>query len=665
MIPQGAVIGSPQGGSSARQTTHNLNAPEAIDSNPDDNLLTKGAKAVGGVFQGMGEGVFSTLSGGAHLINKAAGAAGNPDIVPKSVTDYLDNMSTDSEGGKGTAQQVGYGGETLTEFLLGDEALKVLPLAKRLEAAAKAAKLAEGSPRAMRALQIGAAAMKQGVLHGAEAGIVQGAQSEVRSGGNTEESLKDAGKATLWSGGLGAATGGAARVFGKLGETAEKAESLSKKAGNAQTKEEVAKSISQKIQSAKDQLHSDYEAGIQDLGQRLQGAEVHPQENPLAEKATELLSQPDPAEHPLVAQAKQAAGDRLDKKVKTLLESISNGEVAGDEKPVEPSGLVDQFGNAIESEPEPKVAPPYKVNDLVNMRQTIRKLADSYEYGDVNSRALRALINGSPGEISPLDQTIEKLAQSSGDTSAVDDYRKLRTNYRDKINLFEEPVIQKLLNGKIDDAAKDFVGVVRKGDALPTAGKIRFNTDALRGIIGDDGVKDFGKQIFGTMLRDSVEDSRFNPAKFVETWNKVNDETKNDLFDMKNAQNGLKQLARDAQSAANLQHLTRAGVLTTAGAVAGHATPLGLGLGTLLGLTVAEGGGIAKGRELLNYIANHPAAWGTYKALGKAANSGLAETAATAARGGAAQASATATPAAQKKSALKNAYSGLSASLGQ
>lgn len=667
-IPQGALVGNhPQ--QQGQQT------PAA---NPDQPWYSKAAETAGNVLAGAGQGIFSSAAGASDLIDTVTGQK------PGKVNDYLHTLSQDTTNGS-MAGKVGYGGETLMEFMLGDEALKALPMSQRLLTAAKVTKTVEGSPRIVQALKIGASILKQGALHGAEAGIVQGTQTAVRSGGDVKEAAEYAGKAALLGGTIGAGTAGLSNVMSGLGETAAKAEGLSKSAGNMQTKEEVAKEMAEKLKNAKDSLHDDYETGIKNLSGRLKDTEVHPQQNPLATKAQDLLAKPDPAEHPLVSQAKQAAGDRLDKKVKELLDYISKGEVPGEESAAKPSGLVDQFGNTIESEPEPKVAPAYKVNDLVAMRQTIRKLADSYDYGDINSRALRALINGSPGEISPLDQTIEKLAQASGDDTAVTDYRNLRSNYRNKINLFDEPVIQKLMNGKIDDAAKDFVGVVRKGDALPGAGKIRYNTQVLRGLLGDDGVKSFGKQVFGTMLQDSVEKERLNPARFIETWNKVSPETKADLFDMDNAQNGLRQLTRDAQSAANLQHLTRAGILAPAGAAAGYlGGPVSMGIGTLLGLTVAEGGGIAKGRELLNYVANHPAAWGTYKLAGKVAESDAAAQAGSLARGAASELAGAHTenkqvvapdekrgikavtlPVKKPSPAIKSAYSGLSDSLGQ
>jgi len=674
-IPQGATIGDAPTGAAIPQGAvigDNPNTPgqpsqPTSTSQPgqDEGFLEKTGEAAGNAIVGAGKGLLSTLSGTDEWARKHLPAVltnSNFGFGKPADLQHVKEMATP----QGTAQEVGYGGETLMEFMLGDEALKALPLAKRLEIAAKTMRTVEGSPRIVQALKVGASVLKEAGLHGTEAGIVQGAQTLARTG-DAGEAAKDAATTGATAGALSTGTGAVGKVLSHFGSSAEGAANLARVAGNAPTKEEVAQSISNKINKAKDDLHTNYESGIQDLNDRLQGAEVSAQDNPLAGKAKELLSEPNPEEHPTVSQAKQAAGDRLDKKVKSLLESIASGELPGEgEAAAEPSGLLDQFGNTIpanEAEATTKLAPPYKVNDLVTLRQTVRKLADSYEYGDVNSRALRSLINGFGDKVSPMDETIEHLAEQSGDASALSDYRQLRANYRDKINLFDNPVIQKLRDGKVDDAAKDFVGVVRNGTALPTAGKIRFNTDALEGIVGYDGLKQFGRQVFGTMLQDSVENDRFNPAKFIETWKRVNEETKGNLFDMNNAKNGLNKLVRDAQSAAELQHLTRLGVLGGVGAAAGAlgpvSGPLGVGLGTLLGLTVAEGGGIAKGREMLNYVANHPAVWATFRAAGKAANSGTAKTAANVARGTLAQNSESI------RSGLKNVYQSVAGALGQ
>lgn len=673
-IPQGAVIGD-------GSQTNNSSQPDSLEGTSED------WGAMGNVTMGAVHGLASTAGGLVHAFQKVVPHLGlEPKPVVNHVADFLDRWSKPDTGIIGHDEaskveaQVGYGGETLMEFILGDEAIKALPMAQRLEAASKIFKVAEGSPRIMKALQVGANMLAKGAVEGTRAGVVQGGQTLVRSGGDIKEAAKDAATTAATAGALGTATGTVAEALGGMGKTASKVKDLSEYAGNASTKEEVAKAISQRINDAETKLHTDYEAGVQDLNKRLGDEEINATDNPLVAKAKEILAEPNPEDHPTVGRTKEAAGDALDKKVKDLLKEYSTG-IEPESKPetVEPSGLLDAQGNPIQPQaPLPKENPPYKINDLIQLRQTIRSMAEGYDRGDINSRALRRLLPA-------VDDTIQKLADQAGDQAAGKDYAALRNTYRSKINLFDEPVIQKLTDGKVDDAAKDFVGVLRNGTALPTAGKIRYNTDALRGIIGDDGVKEFGRQVFGTLMQDSVENGRFNPSKFIDTMKRVNGETLSDLFGFKDidekpnlnpgslaeaqksaslqteAQSGLRKLYRDAQSAADLQHLTRLGLLTGAGAVAGSAMhPVGLGLGTLLGLSVAESGGsIAKGRELLNYVANHPAAWKTYEALGKTANSSAAKGAARVARGVAAQASP------HIRSAAKNVYQTLAGSLSQ
>jgi hypothetical protein len=616
------------------------------------------AKAAGALFEGAGEGAFSTIAGITDIGDKIGHAINpnNPEHSQASKT--LHHLAGDDNTQRGGVQSVGYGGETLMEFLMGDEAIKALPLAKRLSVAAKTAQSLEGSPRIMRALQVGASVLKRAGLSAAEAGTVQGTQTFARSGGDVGETVKDTALAAGTAGGLGVAGSALGGVLGKGGEVAGKVKELSDQVGNAATKEEVAKSIGSKIDTAEEALHTRYENGIQDLQGRLQNAEISPQENPLAEKAKEVLAEPNPEDHPTVARTKVAAGDHLDKKVRDLLQEYATGEAPESANKVaedaQPSGLVGPDGQPIQSEaaePEPTLNPAYKIDDLIKLRQTIRSMATGYDYGDINSRALRSLLPA-------VDDTIGKLAEQSGDATAVSDYKNLRSDYKNEINLYDEPVIKKLREGKVDDAAKDFVGVVRDGSALPTAGKVGKNLENLRGIIGDDGVKQFGKQVLGTIMQDSVENGRFNPARFVGTMKKVTEQTKVNLFNSEDADSGFQQLMKDSKSAATIQHLARVGVLVGA-AKLGMAYPegaVGAGLVSILGLTVTEGGGVAKGRELLDYIANHPKMWGTLKALGNAAENPTAQKVA----GTAAKAAGNAVVQSTKPSQSQNQYQGVS-----
>jgi hypothetical protein len=66
-----------------------------------------------------------------------------------------------------TLNSIGNGAETLSEFLMGDEALKGLALSDRLLKSAKIAKILEGSPLLSRAVQIGVNAIRGGAVGGA------------------------------------------------------------------------------------------------------------------------------------------------------------------------------------------------------------------------------------------------------------------------------------------------------------------------------------------------------------------------------------------------------------------------------------------------------------------------------------------------------------------
>ena len=607
----------------------NFKKPDPLAFQKGDSALTttgkvlgNAAEGIGEVGEGAGEGVFKTAAGAADILH-----------LPEQARQFLHHLSGDDEDIPAAAK-IGYGGETLAEYLMGDAAIKALPVAQRLETAAKAIKTIEGSPRLVNALKIGARMISLAGLHGTEGGAVQAAQTFVRANGSIEDKAKEAGKEGLETAGIGTALGvpGEAISEGlqKAGQVAGKVKDLSQVAEGAKGKQEVVEEMGNRIKAANAQMHGDFETGIGDIKDRLKGQEIDPTDNPLQKKAKELLAKPNPEEHPFVVTAKNATGDKLDKSTKDLLEQLSTGtqpvEKAADAAPA--PKILDASGKPIASTtdlaPETKPVKNLTIDDLVSLRQQVRALGDSYELGDINGRVLRKINNA-------LDDTIGQMAQKSGDPTALSDYQSLRGAYRDKVKLFDNPVIQALRDGKPDDAAAAFVGKTRAGSALPSAGKANFNTSVLKGVIGADGVKAFGRDVFGTMLKDSVDNGQFNPAKFSEAWNRITDESKNDLFNVGDAKNGLKQLSMDAKAGEQLQHLTRAGVLGGVGAVAGAyggLSVLHMGLGAMLGLTVAEGGGLAKGRELLNYVANHPEVWNTYVKAGKAAAGGALSTAA-------------------------------------
>jgi hypothetical protein len=148
---------------------------DELHSNPSDSLLNKAGKTVGGLFEGIGEGVFGTASGASDLLDKATG------MQPGAVNKELRTLAGDDHTSHGLPQTAGRGIEDVAEFLLGDEALKALPLSQRLIKSAKVAQIIEDSPLLNRVFQAGIRAVRGGAV-----GTIQG---EVKSGGNTSDAL--------------------------------------------------------------------------------------------------------------------------------------------------------------------------------------------------------------------------------------------------------------------------------------------------------------------------------------------------------------------------------------------------------------------------------------------------------------------------------------------
>lgn len=612
----------PQGDSSSAPQGQSIADGGAIDlDNPNDNVLIKGAKGVTALAAGVGQGALDTLAGGANLLGMHG--------VEQSLRTEHDKLAGQNANNP-TLNATGYGGETLAEFMLGDEALKGLGFADKLEQVAKTAKILEKSPKLMAALKVGATAA-----------ATQAAQTALRSPGSLVDRVKAGAETGLVTGAVGGTLGLTGSylsdILTKGGDAAENVPAIADIAGTAKSSPEVIQGLSKKIGDSEQALHADYEDGISKLKSRLEDAELDPQKNPLQAAADKLRTAPIPGDHPATAVAKEAAGEGLTGKVKSLLDVLAEGndpaaeaereeemaEAAKEAAKLKKPGLVDASGKPISStkaNPEEKLEPiaarPYTIDDLIDLRQTIRKTMASFPPGDTNARTLRSLLwdkelnNGAGG--SPIDDAIENLSKQSNDPDAVTDYKALRDNYRNHIKDYDEPLIENIRAGKIDDAAKQYVGLNTTGNTLPAAGKVTYNVKVLRNILGDTGLHQFGREVFDTMLKGATNDGKFDPAKFTNLWNRVNEQSKGDqgIFNLNDAANGMAKLAKDAKSAAVIQHLTRAGLFAGGAATGLHYG----GLGALLGLTVAEGGGIAFGRDMLNWVATHPNAW---KAWGK------------------------------------------------
>src|SRR5258708_4376853 len=81
---------------------------DRIQHDPNDGIIKTGLKDVGGLLEGFGQGAAGTLSGVAEIADKATG------LVPNGLKAALRGAAGEGAA-HGTAQQVGYGGETLME----------------------------------------------------------------------------------------------------------------------------------------------------------------------------------------------------------------------------------------------------------------------------------------------------------------------------------------------------------------------------------------------------------------------------------------------------------------------------------------------------------------------------------------------------------------------
>jgi hypothetical protein len=168
---------------SGQNSTSSAQSPapssDELRFNPNDNLLTTAGKAVSGAFEGIGEGVFGTAAGASDILDRVTG------MKPGAVNRGLHNLAGDNNTEHGGAQSVGLGAEYLGEYLLGDAALKALPLSERLLKAGRMAKIVEESPVLNRLVQAGIRAVRGGAI-----GFAQG---EAKTGGDTSAALGNAG----------------------------------------------------------------------------------------------------------------------------------------------------------------------------------------------------------------------------------------------------------------------------------------------------------------------------------------------------------------------------------------------------------------------------------------------------------------------------------------
>lgn len=608
--PAGAMDSSPLPAAPA-------GALDTPPSKPEPSMLSKIGHAGSDLFQGLGEGVLDTVHGTGEIIRKGLNAVDTPSpglsdlitghkpqglgdrLIPPSGQAALEKIATPEN----TTQMVGYGGENLAEFILGDEALKGLSMAEKFKQIAGVTSILEKSPALMKALQMGVDVSKATGELGAEAkaaiqkypllakfvgvgmdairqGVVQGAQTTVKSGGDVKKAAGEGATTAATSAVLGGAFGLLGRAADKAGEAGNAVKTASEMGQAAPTKLEMGEKVSGQVRKAEEGMHSDFESGIQDLKSKIGDATTPYEGSPLQQAA---------------ANANEGRADVSSIK-KTTLGKAFEGINGGSER----------TQKMLAEMTHPNASGPLTIDELIQRRQQLGEKIGQITKGATTSTdradvgVYRALRDG-------IDDTIDKLAKDSGSPEASQDYQALRAAYRDKVKLFQEPIIRSLMEEGVD-----------RGTALDNAGKellagkkVLDKVNTLEQVIGTQGVKDFGQHIITGLMADSSADGQINPAKFVKNWKKIDmlsPEVKNKLFDMGAVQDNFTKLSKDLKSAANYQKLARVGLFTGTGGMS-HGLPLVLGL--------IAGSSMEDARAFLDKIGNSPAMWSAFRTAGE------------------------------------------------
>jgi hypothetical protein len=637
-VPQGSQVVQPSasGQPAAPQSDENITPEQYQQMSPQDRQAfdsrVRQNRSIADPITGFLKGAEDTASGVASLIHKIP-IVGEK-IIPSEGLTAMKKQATPTN----PMETLGYGGETLTEFLLGDEALKGLSLAERLKQASGVAQIFEKSPRLMKAVQIGSEALR----HGA----VQTAQTLARTGdpGKALEEGTTMGATSAAMGGVGSVVTDALEKAGKLGKTLESAqagEQAVKKVATG-TEEVVPKAVAttkpviaapaegivpahadiasaakKGVDTVESAMHKTFDEGINKISSDLAGKTINLDESPLAQAAKQAQS--------ALKQEPKGLTDRLGKSLQGLIPGTERGEkmvgtILGEApKPASAQDaawerLVGEMTGAAKT---PAAAEPEKltVDNLINYRQRLGKILPQMAYDDPNKQVIYKLLGG-------VDDSIQKMADESGNPDISDFYKNLREQYKDRVQFFNSSsakaadnpvryqVAQKLQSGTLDDAPKYLLG------GNNSLAKVR----AAKELLGQESVDNLAQQAIRRWSADAVSESgQLNAPKLISQWNRIPEATRNEFFSQANV--GYQQMMKDLaegeavnpETKRKIANLVRFGIFPAIGAATGYVGGelTGAGgersgyYGALAG-ALYGGGRREMANDLIDYLASHP-----------------------------------------------------------
>lgn len=576
-------------------------------------------KAPAMALEGIGEGVFSTIHGADKMVAKIPGIGqwlttpvgqstglhtsdlvtnGAPKTNSQRAIDKMGQLAgNDNTSGSSTwVNKLGYGGESLSEFMMGDEALKGLSTADKLTQVAKTMKIIEASPRLMNALKLGSAAEKVTKLamltpeeanlvrssprlakligmglDAIRAGVTQGVQTTVRTGGDVGAGAKAGLATTATAGVLGAAGAGAKAVIGKGARAAKTVLGMGDVAAGAPTRAAVDNMLSdathgafsqetgtlqnnldnatsaiqmsgegapqqaqitdaaKKFAKARKQTLSDnYQSGLDQLNEMSGDTTIPYEGSPLHQAATELVGQGASDAGPL-DQALNVTRPGSDKLNKVLDNLTSVGE---EPEPAEPDTWVDHNGttHTIPPDTTPGIdgadaAPPeIKMQHLVEYRQKIARLLRNVPRNTENTlddtEGYRKLLEG-------VDDTIGQLSDSVGEkgedgaTSGRAFFDKMNSDYKEGIQPFANKDVKNIMTGNLNNIGKAIMGGQTSVDDIA----------AVRKALGDQNFSTVANATLQNIVKSHVDDAgNLDYQKLFKTFNRIDPDVRSAMF---------------------------------------------------------------------------------------------------------------------------------------
>ena len=514
--------------------------------------------------EGIGEGLYGTASGLADLsynmTEKLADAANIKDpamreilhhamapLMPEFARQFLHKIAGSDED-QNPAENAGKGLENIGEFILGDAALKSLPYVKRLEIAAKAMKTVQGSPKLANALRVGAKILSLAGIQGGEAGTVQGVQSLAHNPNDPEEALREARNMAVTGGSLSAPFEAAGALAEKGAAGANTVEDLLGKAAQGPTANQVNDAAAQKVRAAFQphvQAANDAIAGSQNIqdqaaqiGQNLaQGA---PEASDIAASAQNAAK----AAHDQLGTNFENAGNAIKQAatgttvsfpgspLNLAAQEIKRGGVESG-TPLDQAFSINRPGSAkanamvdaladeegtigLDDAGEPA---QLTADHLLGYEKKLNELIRNTGWATDESRADRdiyfTLKDG-------VHDTLEQLAQRSGNPALVDQVNEMNSAYKKGIRKFNNTDVKALMKGDSNNVAK----------RLMSGGTSVADIKAVRSAIGEEAFGKLADNSLQRMVADSVDGKtgELSFDKLFKTWNGINLAVRDEMF---------------------------------------------------------------------------------------------------------------------------------------